>query len=55
MLFGIRLRNNETGDTRMLTTGARSKINARRLADRIRKRVRRQYGPHISVEVVRID
>lgn len=54
MLFGIRLRNNITGETAWATEAAKSKINAKRLGDRIRKNLRRKGYAHISVEVVRL-
>lgn len=53
-VYGVKLRNRRSGQEKYLGEGARSKVNAQRLAGRTRKRLRRGGHSHISVSVVRL-
>jgi hypothetical protein len=62
MLFGIRFRNKynnqiigyfiDPGTGHLI--GAKSRIGARRLSDRVRKHVKKRYGSNVSVETFRL-
>ena len=54
MLYVITVRNNETGAEGDTDYYAKSKVNARRLSDRVRKHFRKRGYRHITVGYRRI-
>jgi hypothetical protein len=54
-LYGVKLKNNSSGEVRYIGEGAKSKVNAQRLAGRTRKKLRRMGAHHVSVSVVKLQ